>query len=208
MLDYSILNEKTVLVVGCGGLGGYVIQEIARMRLKKLIIIDGDVFSNSNMNRQLLSGYDTLGKNKAKIYASFIQEKLGKSVEYYTKFLTEENIEILNGCDIVIDCLDNVKSRKLLFSECSKRNIDLVHGAIEGEDGQVMLCSPNSKQFERLLNASEEVNNHDTVSFAVSMVASTQVDVACKALCGAASDLYDKLILIDAETLEIKKLEV
>ena len=49
------LKDKSVLIVGCGGLGGYVIEELSRIGVGKLILVDGDVFSRSNMNRQLMA---------------------------------------------------------------------------------------------------------------------------------------------------------
>ena len=61
------LTEKTALIIGCGGLGGYVIEELARVGVGKLILVDGDVFSRSNMNRQLMAKEETLGKNKAEV---------------------------------------------------------------------------------------------------------------------------------------------
>ena len=60
------LTEKTALIIGCGGLGGYVIEELARVGVGKLILVDGDVFSRSNMNRQLWQKRKRLAKTRRK----------------------------------------------------------------------------------------------------------------------------------------------
>ena len=63
--EQETLSGKRVLVAGCGGLGGYIIEYLVRMGVGELTVADGDVFEPSNLNRQLLSGSDTLGRGKA-----------------------------------------------------------------------------------------------------------------------------------------------
>ncbi|HHY76981.1 MAG TPA: HesA/MoeB/ThiF family protein, partial [Clostridiales bacterium] len=59
------LRHKTVAVVGCGGLGGNIIEMLGRLGVGKIIAVDGDVFDDTNLNRQILSHMENLGKPKA-----------------------------------------------------------------------------------------------------------------------------------------------
>ena len=70
--ECKALGQKRVLVVGCGGIGGYLIDMLARVGVGGLKVVDGDVFEPSNLNRQLLSDDATLGKSKAKAAAAWV----------------------------------------------------------------------------------------------------------------------------------------
>ncbi|MCQ2409341.1 MAG: ThiF family adenylyltransferase [Clostridia bacterium] len=203
MLDYSALKEKTILVVGCGGLGGYVINGLARAGVKKLIIMDGDVFSVSNMNRQLLSGNKTIGRNKAEVYAEFIKENLGIDIECHSEFFGETNASVIDDCDLVMDCLDSVKDRLLLSSECSKRGKIMIHGAIDEEQGQLMICRPEDKNIGRLFRNSTDFEGHKTVCFAVETIAALQVSLASKVLSGNADEYFGKIVVVDLESTSV-----
>ena len=71
--EQEILKEKTVTVIGCGGLGGYLINGAARLGIGKLRLIDCDVFSESNLNRQLFCTEKNLGKSKAQEAAKAVK---------------------------------------------------------------------------------------------------------------------------------------
>ena len=70
--ECALLQQKRVLVVGCGGLGGHIIDQLARIGVGFLRVVDGDVFESSNLNRQLLSEAALLGVSKAKAAAGHI----------------------------------------------------------------------------------------------------------------------------------------
>ncbi|MBR6653298.1 MAG: ThiF family adenylyltransferase, partial [Oscillospiraceae bacterium] len=63
--EQDTLKGKKVLVLGCGGLGGYIIENLLRMGVGAITAVDGDSFDESNLNRQLLATEKTLGTNKA-----------------------------------------------------------------------------------------------------------------------------------------------
>ena len=70
--ECEVLRQKRILVVGCGGLGGHIIDQLARIGVGFLRVVDGDVFEASNLNRQLLSSVPLLGVSKAKAAADHI----------------------------------------------------------------------------------------------------------------------------------------
>ena len=120
--ECQLLCQKKVLVVGCGGLGGHIIDQLARIGVGSLRVVDGDVFEASNLNRQLLSSVPLLGISKARAAAEHIARVNPKIIADPVEcFLTEDNVKDLIGdCDAVMDALDNIASRKILASACAE----------------------------------------------------------------------------------------
>ena len=120
--ECEVLRQKRILVVGCGGLGGHIIDQLARIGVGFLRVVDGDVFEASNLNRQLLSSVPLLGVSKAKAAADHIARvNPDVAVEAAEAFLSESNAEsLLENCDIVMDALDNIPSRRILAAACEK----------------------------------------------------------------------------------------
>ncbi|MBO7373961.1 MAG: ThiF family adenylyltransferase, partial [Oscillospiraceae bacterium] len=97
------LRKKTVLVAGCGGLGGYLIEMLLRLGVGEIRAADGDRFEASNLNRQLLSVPGLLGKPKAEAAAERA-ETVNPDVRFLAvpEFVTETNVmELVRGCDAV-----------------------------------------------------------------------------------------------------------
>lgn len=107
------LKDKTVCVVGCGGLGGYVVSALSRIGVGNLTIVDSDCFEETNLNRQIFSQENNLGKPKVEVIA----DEVGKinseiKVNALQVKLEEANAsEIIGGADVVVDCLDNFEAR-------------------------------------------------------------------------------------------------
>ena len=132
--EWEILKQKRVLVVGCGGLGGHIMDQLARIGIGALRVVDGDVFEETNLNRQLLSDTAHLGCSKANAAAAHIARvNPDTAVEAVSEFLTETNAAaLIADCDIVMDALDNIQSRRILAAACTKAGIPYVYGAISG----------------------------------------------------------------------------
>jgi len=138
-----ICKTKTIAIVGVGGLGGFVAEYATRLNTKKIILIDGDKFSQSNINRQLLCSKNTIGEYKVDCYLEHAKQITEDSeIVAVKEFLTHDNISLIDECDLVFDCLDNVAARKLLEQHCEKANIPIVHGAIGEKFGNACLCLP------------------------------------------------------------------
>jgi molybdopterin-synthase adenylyltransferase len=102
------LRSKKVAVAGCGGLGGHIIEQLARLGVGHITAVDGDIFDETNLNRQLLSNVETLGKPKASAARDHIA-RVNPEVKMnaVNDFLVEENArQILEGHDVICDALD------------------------------------------------------------------------------------------------------
>lgn len=140
-----------VVVVGLGGLGGSVTESLARLGVGRIVGIDGDRFDESNLNRQLLSTVANLGQPKAEQAARRVGE-VNPSVEFTGHAARFQDVpaEVLDDCDLVFDCLDNLPSRLDLERLCTDANVTFIHGAIAGWCGQVGVCPPGSGMMAKI----------------------------------------------------------
>ena len=203
------LKNSRVAVIGCGGIGGYAAEELLRLGIGQLVAVDGDKFDASNLNRQILCTHESIGHNKAecvKQRAALIAPAV--SVIAVGEYLTEENAErILSGCDLVIDALDSLEARRVLFAACSKLGIRLIYGAIGPWHVQVAVLPPHST-FLQDIPVSPEFHGETVLSFVPALCASVQIAEAVKLLCGGESALNDALCDIDLLSGEILKMEL
>ncbi|WP_432665907.1 HesA/MoeB/ThiF family protein [Wukongibacter baidiensis] len=196
------LAELKVCVVGCGGLGGYVIEFLGRLGIGNITAVDGDFFDETNLNRQILSETDTLGKSKA-LTAQKRMKQVNPLIEVtpITERISEENAYgIIKGHDLIIDAVDRINTRFLLQETASKLNIPLIHGAIAGWYGQVSTILPGDNTLDKIYPTKDgsglesELGNP---SFTPALVASIEVSEALKVLLGKGELLRNKLLYID-----------
>lgn len=197
--ECQILRKKRVCVVGCGGLGGYVVEELARIGVGALTLIDGDVFDESNLNRQLLCTERSLGKSKAEAAAERVAA-INSDVQSSAvqAFLTAENaMVLLRAHDLAIDALDGIPARRILAKACTQLGIPLIHGAIGGWNAQIAVILPGSGALDTLYPPDACAPSLGNPSFTPALAASIQVAEAVKLLVGRESALAGKLLLID-----------
>ena len=186
--ECEALRRKRVLVVGCGGLGGHLIEMLARIGIGALRVVDGDVFEPSNLNRQLLSEVPTLGLSKAKAAATRINRVNPEvEVEAVAENMTEVNVhELLQGCDAVLDGLDNIESRRVLASACTRAGIPYIYGAVNGWVAQAAISMPGDHLVDILYPKDVIIKNKSVLSFTPALCASIQVSLCVKLLVGRA----------------------
>jgi len=208
-----ILQKSRVCVVGCGGLGGHIIEMLARLGIGYITAVDGDVFETSNLNRQLLSDELSLGKSKA-LMASERMKIVNSDIKVtpVIEFINESNAkEILAEHDLIIDALDNIVSRLVLEKVCKNLQIPLVHGAIAGWYGQVSSVLPGDDTLSKIYNSDiskgveKELGNP---SFTPALVASIEVSEAIKILLNRGEILQNKLLFIDLLNNEFFHMEI
>ena len=207
------LAEFKACVIGCGGLGGYVIEHLARLGLGHITAVDGDVFEESNLNRQLFSDETVIGKNKAeqaKARIGIVNSDV--CVTAVNEFLTEENCgQILKGHDIIIDALDNVAARRLIEKEAGKQKIPLVHGAIAGWYGQVCVIMPGDSVFDKIYQGSAEKGLESELGnlpFTAAAAAAIEAATAVKVLLGKRDGLSGKFLTFDLLNNEFEIFEL
>lgn len=186
--EQAILATKRVIVVGCGGLGGMVIECLARIGVGHLRVVDGDVFEESNLNRQLLSSTMNLGRPKTLAAQQRVMavNPLAE-VDAVQSDLTAENaMELLEGCDVAVDCLDNIPARLILQQAAKLAGIPVVHGAVAGWNGRICVIQPGEDLLTILYPEPETTAGEErltgTLSFTAALTASWQAAETVKLL--------------------------
>jgi molybdopterin/thiamine biosynthesis adenylyltransferase len=147
----KIKNSK-IAVIGCGGIGGAAMEMLARMGAEKLVIVDKDSFDLSNLNRQLMSNTENIGKSKvlsSKERLLSINPQM--DVEAIYGELNVDNVDgLLKDCELVVDALDNLISRILVCRVAYQLNMPFIHGAVHGTMGQITTFTSKTPQYEEL----------------------------------------------------------
>ncbi|MDW7728425.1 MAG: HesA/MoeB/ThiF family protein [Bacillota bacterium] len=212
------LLEAKVGVIGAGGLGGFALELLSRMGVGRLVVVDGDNFADSNLNRQLFGLETNLGKSKVRAAAERIIE-VNSSVELETHHClgTSSNLpEIFSECDLVLDCLDNLPSRFDLEKVCGELGITMIHGAIAGFLGQIAVIRPDQPLLSAIYGNIAESGAKKGVETQLgnpaatpAMLASWQASEAVKYLAGLEGVLAsNKLLIIDMQAGESYQVEV
>lgn len=197
--EIEILQRKKVCIVGCGGLGGYAVELLARIGIDTIRVVDGDVFDETNLNRQLLCEEGNIGLSKAHAAEKRINAiNSTVRVEVIDTYLTEENARnIVAGCDAVLDCLDSIENRKLLAKACAEEKIYLIHGAVGGWCAQAAVIPPGSEILDIIYPKGSTLKAENTLSFVASFAASVQVSETVKLLTGRPVTLKNRLFISD-----------
>ncbi|WP_347351077.1 HesA/MoeB/ThiF family protein [Acetoanaerobium noterae] len=207
--EITLLSQKKVCVLGLGGLGGYIVEMLSRIGVGSLTLVDGDVFDETNLNRQLFSSMNNLGSSKA-----LEAEKRVKGINPLTKvipvyeFVDSSNaMKIIANHDVIVDALDSIDLRKYIAKACTELNLPLVHGAIAGWYGQVATIYPNDTTLDILYpkdikrGIEKELGNP---SFTPALVASIQVSEVIKLLLNRGDLLRNSFMMIDLYTNDIE----
>lgn len=201
------LFSSQVVVVGCGGLGGYIIEELARLGVGRIVAVDPDVFEEHNLNRQLYSSPVDLGRSKVEVAAERVA-KVNPAVSLTAvaeAFGKENGLSILLGADIAVDALDSRSARVALASLGSEVGIPVVHGAIAGWYGQVTTLIPGEAAHLFLNESTGEKGveqEFGNPAFTPAVVASLQVAEVCKVLLGEGEPLRGRALMIDLREMD------
>ncbi|MFN8348909.1 MAG: molybdopterin-synthase adenylyltransferase MoeB [Spirosomataceae bacterium] len=211
------LKTARVLVIGCGGLGSPILLYLAAAGVGTLGIADGDRVEESNLQRQVLYGTESVGKPKVEETAKRLRSLNPYiQVEVHFELLTSENaLRILTDYDLVIDGSDNFPTRYLVNDACVLLNKPLVYGAIYRFEGQVAIFNyqngPNYRDLfptppppELAPNCAEA----GVLGVLPGIIGSLQANEAIKLLAGLGEPLTGKLFVMDALTLITRTIRI
>lgn len=205
--DQKKLLESTVMIIGCGGLGGVVIEILARIGVGSFVLIDGDVFEPHNLNRQLLCVTESLSLSKAKQAAKRITEiHPFANVFHYHEFVDGNNAETLmirHSLDVIVDCLDNIHTRRIVGEGAKKRKTPLVSAAVAGSSGFVTVVLPDDDGLKTLYGDPRDSDAKGVESSigclpsAVFLLAAVQSSETIKLILHHKDMLRNKLLSVD-----------
>ena len=211
------LSASKVLVIGAGGLGCPVLQYLTAVGIGTLGIMDHDLVSVSNLQRQVLYGSSSLDKNKAEAAKQRLQD-LNNTIRInaYSEKLTHKNaLELFQQYDIIVDGTDNFATRYLINDASVITNMPLVYGAIHKFEGQVSVFNYKNGPSYRCLFPTppekDEIPNCSEVGVLgvlPGIIGSIQATEVIKIILGLGSILSGKLFYYNALTAQSTLLTV
>jgi molybdopterin-synthase adenylyltransferase len=200
------LWRSRVLIAGLGGMGGCQAQLLARAGVGHLYLADGDVFTPSNLNRQLLATTKTLGQNKAAVTARHLREvNEALIVEAIPTFLNARRLQdFLPSVQVMLDALDTLAARRDLITAARQAGVPVVHGAVHGVFGQVTTILPQDPGDFPYLFPPTDPSGPETapgvLAPTVTLVASLQALEAIRLLLGRSPAYHGALAHFDGDT--------
>ncbi|WP_309641307.1 HesA/MoeB/ThiF family protein [Flavobacterium sp.] len=213
------LTEAKVLVIGAGGLGCPVLQQLAGAGVGCIGIVDGDEIEESNLHRQVLYTLSDCGKNKATTVAEVIfkQNPEVKVMPFSNHFTTENAFEIIEDYQMIVDCTDNLATRYLINDVALVKKIPMVYASIHRFEGQLSVFNYELGPTYRCLfpekeDLKEDLNCNDTGVLGIlpNTLGLLQATEVLKIILGIGEVLSGKLLIYDAlqhqmQTIEIQK---
>ncbi len=206
------LKRSCVLVAGLGGLGCPSSTYLALAGVGKLILVDRSRVDLSDLNRQFLYGPEDVGKPKAEVAAERISAlNPHVEVEARDESLEEHNIPgLLEGVDLVVDGLDNWRTRLLVNRACVEKGIPFVHAGVRGFYGQATTVVPGEGPCLRciLKAVPPEEDVVPVLGPTPAVMASIQALEAIKLLTGLGKPLVGRILIFDGLNMRFEEIAI
>ena len=208
--EQRMLLGRKIFIAGCGGLGGWIAEYMARLGIGEITAAGPDVFEVSNMNRQLGADTASLGESKAlTLKRRMALVAPGMSFTALPLALESENAaELIRGSDLVFDALDGIEARLALEDACAAEGITLVHGAVRGWSMQTAVVPPGSGMLARIYANASEPGDSTVLPFTPACCAAVQCAQAAALLLGRPCELFGKLLTADLLTMQQQIIEI
>lgn len=212
------LQDATVLVVGCGGLGSPIAVYLASSGIGKIHLVDFDFVDISNLHRQVFYSLDDVGKSKAAVLSAFIKKRVAfTEVSFTNKPITKENVfDLIAEFDVVVDGTDSLPTKYLLNDACVLKNKPMVYGSLYKFDGYVAsfnILQKDGSYSANLRDAFPEMatdipncSESGTMNPIVGLIAMQQVNEVLKLITGIGKPLANELLIYNS--LENKQLKM
>ncbi|MDO5862118.1 MAG: HesA/MoeB/ThiF family protein [Thermoplasmata archaeon] len=198
------ISEAVVGIVGCGGLGTSVATALAVAGVRGFVISDPDVPEETNLNRQYVyAGHVGRGdepRPKAEILAEWIRlQSPGAEVQHHVCRFDDSTSRLYDGCDVLVDCLDSIRSRMDLNRYSVKTGKPLVHGGINAYTGEIAVSIPGRTPCLRCMmgEVPESERPPASVGAIVAMVGSMEAAEVLKIISGIGTGAEAPFLYID-----------
>ncbi|WP_298767266.1 HesA/MoeB/ThiF family protein [uncultured Polaribacter sp.] len=204
------LQNASVLVVGCGGLGSPIAVYLAASGIGKIHLVDFDTVDITNLHRQVFYSLEDIGKPKAAVLTNFIKKRAPfTEVNFTNKPITKENVfELMENVDIVVDGTDSLPTKYLLNDACVIKNKPLVYGSLYKFDGYVATFNVLQKDgnytanlrdaFPEMATDIPNCEEAGTLNAIVGIIATQQVNEVLKLITGIGKPLINELLIYNS----------
>lgn len=191
------IASAKVFVAGAGGLGCTVLSLLVRLGFENIYLVDHGIVDEPDLNRQILYDRESLGRSKTTVAKERLK-KVNPSCNVVTFEETIDDNFCLPKVDVVVDCLDNFRSKLILDKLCQENSVPLVHAGVQGFVGQVTtILYGETPTLNQLLRGVQDQKSSQIFPPLVVLVASIQVAEVVKLICKNKEILAGKILMID-----------
>ena len=211
------LADARVLIIGIGGLGCPVLQNLAAAGVGKIGIVDGDIVEETNLHRQFLYTLSDCGKHKVTIASEVVSKQNPeiKIVSYLDYFSKKNCFEIVSDYQIIVDCTDDIASRYLIDDVALAKNIPMVYASIHKFEGQLSVFNykngptyrclfPENERLETIPNCNES----GVLGVLPNVLGAMQANEVLKIILEIGEVLSGKLVLYNSLDTSFQKIEI
>lgn len=211
------LQDASVLVVGCGGLGSPIAVYLASSGVGKIHLVDFDTVDISNLHRQVFYTLNDVEKPKAATLRKFIQERAPfTEVEITNEAISKVNVfKLIDNVDIVVDATDSLPTKYLLNDACVVKQKPLVYGSLYKFDGYVATFNMLQKDgsysanlrdaFPEMATDIPNCEEAGTLNAIVGLIATAQVNEVLKIITGVGKPLTNELLIYNSlQNIQLK----
>jgi molybdopterin/thiamine biosynthesis adenylyltransferase len=194
------LKRSRVVISGAGGLGSPIAIYLTAAGIGMIRIIDHDQVALSNLNRQILHWEEDIGRKKV----DSAKKKLGNlnsavKIETIPETITEDNVfQLVEGCDAIVDAMDNLPTRYILNRCAIGKNIPFFHGAVNGFEGRAMTIIPGETACLRCMyRGPVPQEKFPVIGVTPAIIGIIQATEVIKYLVGIGKLLINRLLVYD-----------
>jgi adenylyltransferase/sulfurtransferase len=212
----KLANAK-VLVIGIGGLGCPVLQNLVAVGIGKIGIVDGDIVEETNLHRQYLYNLSDCGRKKVEVAAEVVNKQNPEAeIIICPYFFTKENaFEIVSDYQLIVDCTDNIATRYLINDIAVIKGIPMVYASIHKFEGQLSVFNyQNGPTYRCLFPEDERIdvipscNDSGVLGVLPNILGTLQANEVLKIILGTGEVLSNKLMLYNSLNNSFEIIEI
>jgi adenylyltransferase/sulfurtransferase len=205
------LKRSRVVIAGSGGLGSPIAIYLTAAGIGMIRVVDHDEVALSNLNRQILHWDEDIGRKKVDSARTKLRN-LNRAVEIEAieETITEGNVShLVDGCDVIIDAMDNLPTRYILNRCAIEKNIPFFHGAVNGFEGRVMTILPGETACLRCMyRGPVPQEKFPVIGVTPAVIGSIQATEVIKYLLGIGKLLTNRLLIYDGLKVAFREFTV
>ena len=175
------IKKQRILLVGVGGVGGFALESLVRLGFQNITLVDADAIEESNLNRQIISTRENLGKKKVEVAKErALSINPNANITTYNLFLQEENMDAIfqEKYDYILDACDTITTKYLLIKKALETNTKIISCMGTGnrlDPSKVTITRLDKTNNDPLASAMRTILRKNNVSLKVPVVWSSEI---------------------------------